>query len=196
MATNVTFYTDPTNMDYLMGDVRLQFGDLTGDTFSDTIIRTAMISAIRFLQRKWDGKYQVYSADQLLDPQPSGVPAGYKRIRSLHGEMDIPTDINVGSIYRDAYSIFTAGNPPLIESVDEQAIILAAVYILRKAHLTSNASDFVAWGTEDIRYNNLGAERGLSKLLQADLDALNEYLRARIAKPIRSEFPQAYIPMI
>jgi hypothetical protein len=196
MPTNVEFYTEESNLDYLMPDVRVQFGDLTGDEFSDTILRTAMISGVRFLQRKWNGKYQVYLDSALLSPQPATVPIGYKRINSLHGEIDIPSTILIGSIFRDPYAVFTTTNPPLIESIDEQAIILAAVYILRKAQVSSNAGDFLSWGTEDIRYNNLGAERGLSKLLQQDLDALNAYLQTRIARPRRSDFPVGYIPAL
>ncbi len=196
MTTTVTFYTEPTNMDYLMGDVRLQFGDITGDIYSDTIIRTATTSAVRYLQRSWNGKYQIFMEQGILDPQPSGVPSGYVRINSLFGQADIPLTTTIGSIFRDPYAEFTSTPPPLIESIDEQAIILAAAYLLRKAQISSSASDFVAWGTEDIRYNNLGAERGMSKLLSDDLAALNNYIRSKIAKPRRSNFPVAYIPTL
>lgn len=196
MSTSVTFYTEPTNMDYLLGDVRMQFGDITGDIYSDTIIRTALISAVRYLQRSWNGKYQVYMEESQLNPQPADVPAGYVRINSLYGQADIPATTAVGSIFRDPYAEFNNFSPPLIESIDEQALILAAAYILRKAQISSSATDFVAWGTEDIRYNNLGAERGLSKLLSDDLAALNDYIRSKIAKPRRSEFPVSYIPQL
>lgn len=196
MSTLVTFYTEPTNLDYLMGDVRMQFGDFDGSIFSDTVIRTSLVSAVRYLQRKWNGKYQVYMEESLIDPQPYGVPVGYKRINSLHGQADIPSTASIGSVFRDPYAEFSAEEPLLIESIDEQAIILAAVYLLRKAQVSSSVTDFLSWGTEDIRYNNLGVERGLSKLLQNDLEALNDYLKTRIAKPRRSEFPTAYIPQI
>lgn len=196
MSTTVVFYTEPTNLDYLMPDVRTQFGDFEGTIFSDTIIRSTIVSAVRFLQRKWNGKYQIYMEDSALDPQPDGVPAGFIRINSLHGQADIPATTVQGSIFRDPYTQFTAYAPPLIESIDEQAIVLAAVYLLRKAQVSSNVGDFLSWGTEDIRYNNLGVERGLSKLLQNDLDALNDYLKTRIARPQRSEFPIGYIPSL
>lgn len=196
MSTAVTFYTEPTNMDYLLGDVRMQFGDLDGSIYSDTIVRTSLISAVRYLQRSWNGKYQIYMEESQLNPQPDDVPAGYVRINSLYGVADIPSTTTVGSIFRDPYAEFSNFAPPLIESIDEQALILAATYLLRKAQISSSASDFVAWGTEDIRYNNLGAERGMSKLLSDDLDALNNYIRSKIAKPRRSEFPVAYIPQL
>lgn len=196
MSTLVTFYTEPTNVDYLMGDVRMQFGDLDGSLFSDTIIRTSLISAVRYLQRTWNGKYQVYRNEMDIVPQPDSVPVGYKRINSLYGVADVPTTIVEGSVFRDPYAVFTLEAPPLMESIDEQALILAAKYILRSAQISSSASDFVAWGTEDIRYNNLGAERGMTKLLQQDLDALNNYIRSKIAKPRRTDFAPAYIPML
>jgi hypothetical protein len=196
MTTLVTFYTEPTNIDYLMTDVRMQYGDLDGTQFSDTIIRTSLVSAIRYLQRSWNGKYQVYREENKLIPQPADVPAGYIRINSLYGIADIPDTTVPGSVFRDPYATFTYFAPPLLESIDEQAVILAAKYILRSAQTSSNAGDFVAWGTEDIRYNNLGAERGLSKLLENDLKALNDYIRTKIARPKRSEFPITYIPML
>jgi len=196
MSTAITFYTEPTNIDYLLGDIRMQFGDLTGDIYSDTIIRTGAVSAVRYLQRSWNGKYQIYMNQSLLDPQPADVPAGYKRINSLYGVADILSTATEGTVFRDPYAQFSNFAPPLIESIDEQAIILAAAYLLRKAQISSSASDFVAWGTEDIRYNNLGSERGMSKLLSDDLEALNNYIRSKIAKPRRSEFPISYIPTL
>ncbi len=196
MSTTVTFYQDPTNVDYLMADVRLQFGDLDGSLFADSIIRTAIISAIRYLQKNWNGKYQVYQPDMAVIPQPSDVPTGYTRIATLHGRLDIPNTLNAGDVFRDPYVTFSAENFHLFESVDEQAVILAAVYILRKAQLTSNVGDFIAWGTEDIRYNNLGVERGLNKLLENDLKALNDYIQSRIAKPLIATFPITYIPQL
>lgn len=196
MSTNVTFYTEPTNIDYLLPDIRLQFGDFDGSIFSDTIIRTAAISAVRYLQRNWNGKYQVYTTAAKIVPQPANVPVGYIRINSLHGQADVPATITEGSIFRNPYVVFTADPALLVESPDEQAIILAAVYLLRKAQVSSNVGDFLAWGTEDIRYNNLGVERGLSKLLSNDLQALQDYLKSRIAQPLRSEFPIGYIPQL
>jgi hypothetical protein len=196
MSTTVAFYTEPTNLDYLMTDARVQFGDIDGSIFSDTIIRTALISGVRFLQRKWNGKYQIYVEAMKVTPQPDNVPAGYIRINSLHGLADIPSTVVEGSIFRDPYAEFTQTEPLLIESIDEQAIILAAVYILRKAQVSSNVGDFLSWKTEDIGYNNLGVERGLSRLLEQDLNTLNEYLQSRIAKPRRVEFPITYIPTL
>lgn len=196
MTTSVIFYEDPLNIDYLMHDVRIQFGDLTGDIFTDTIIRSAIVSAFRYLQNKWDGKYQIFSTDAIISPQPEDIRAGYIRIASLHGYADVPTTLVDGDIFRDPYIVFQSDATKLIESIDEQAVILAAVVILRRAQISSSAGEFLAWGTEDIRYNNLGAERSLTKLLEYDISTLNAYIQSRIAKPRRSNFPITYIPII
>lgn len=196
MTTTVTFYTEPTNLDYLMGDVRIRYGDLTGSIYSDTIVRTSLVSAIRYLQRALNGKYQVYKAADQLNPQPADVPTGYVRINSLHGVANIPNTTVEGSMFRDPYAIFSHEAPPILESIDEEAVVLAAKYILRSAQISSSAADFVAWGTEDIRYNNLGSERGMGRLLEQDLNELNTYIRSKIAKPRLSTFPITYIPTL
>src|SRR5687767_9568996 len=108
--TVVQFYTEPSNIDYLMSDVRFRFGDLTGDVYSDTIIRTALISAIRFLQNKFDGKYQIYTSAAKLNPQPSDVASGYIRINSLHGYADLINTYIDGDIFRDPYITFSAAS--------------------------------------------------------------------------------------
>ena len=191
MTTTVNFYEEPLNIDYLMADVRFQFGDFEGTIFSDTMVRTSIVSAIRFLQRAWNGKYQIYRAANKLPPQPSDVPSGYFRIASLNGTADVPNTFIDGSIFRDPYAVFT-DLQGFIEAVDEQAIILAAVYLLRKVQVTSSASEFISWSTEDIRYSNLGTERGLSAALADDLNNLKTYLSSKIAKPKRSSFPIQY----
>lgn len=196
MGTVVQFYTEPLNIDYLMMHVRFRFGDFDGSVFSDQIIRTSIVNAVLFLQKRFDGKYQVYKADAKIDPQPAGVPSGYIRINSLHGYADVINTIVDGSIFRDPYVVFSASNPPLFESIDEEAVILAAVYLLRKVQLSSSAGAFVSWSTEDIRFSNAGYERGVSALLDQDLATLNNYIKSSLGKPKRADFPIAYIPQL
>lgn len=195
-GTAVTFPVDPTNLDYMMPDVRLQLGDLTGALFSDQIVRFGLISAVRYLQRIWNGKYQLYLDKDIITPQPSGVPSGYTRINSLHGVADIPNTYTFYSVFRDPYIAFISDKDMVIEPVDEQALILAAVYLLRKVQITSNVTDFVSWSTEDIKYSNLGSERGLTKLLEGDLLALNNYISSKLGKPRITTFSAQYIPQI
>jgi len=195
MPTAVVFYTQPTNLDYLMGDVRLRFGDLTGDVYSDTIIRTALINSVKALQGKWDSKYQVFTTESIINPQPLTVPSGYIAINTKDGIAYIIDTITPGSIYRNPYLVFTQGSPPIIEANDESPIILMAVYILRMAKVSGSADTFVSWSTEDIRYSNLGAQRGLENLLAQDIAAIDAHFGSRrLGRAVRQNFD--VIPII
>ncbi len=189
MSTVVTFNTEPTNLDHLMPNVRIRFGDLTGATYSDTIIRTALVNAIGFLQPRWQSKYQVYTDSLAVDPQPVTVPSGYILANTAHGQTYIPDGLTEGDVFRNPYVVFTQPSPPILQSEDEEAIVLAAVYLLRSVQISSSLTGFVSWSTEDIRYSNLGSQRGLTDLLARDLSNLDEYFRKKIAKPQRSTFP-------
>lgn len=194
MATAVSFYIEPTNLDGLIPDVRLMYGDLEGTVFSDTIIRTALVNGVKYLQRKWLSKYQVYTETLLVDPQPDSTPAGYVYANTIDGQAYIPSGLAEGSVFRNPFLTFTQNSPPVIQSEDETAIVLAAKLLLRRSQIASSASAFVSWSTEDIRYSNLGSERSMSKLLETDQQELDDYFKSKIAKPQRSEFYITYIP--
>lgn len=193
MPTNVVYYDTPLNIDYLIAGVRLNFGDLEGTIFSDTTIRTGIVNAVKYLQRKWGSKYQVYDAMLLVSPQPDGVPVGYVLANTFDGQAYIPSGLNSGDIFRNPYVSFNAP-APVITSEDETAIVLAATYLLRKAQVSSSSDELVSWSTEDIRYTNLSKERSVSKLLEEDTKALEDYFRRKLARPIRVEYPIGYIP--
>ena len=194
MTTAVSFYTEETNLDYLMPSVRFVFGDLTGDMYSDMIIRTSLVNAITFIQSKWGAKYQVYLESNKVIPQPDNVPAGYILANTVNGTAYIPDNLTEGSVFRNPYLSFTQASPPVIQSDDEWGIILAATLLLRRVQTSSSLTGFVSWSTEDIRYSNLGSERGLDKLLANDLEAFTSYFATKIARPQRSTFPIGYIP--
>lgn len=189
MTTLVTFQTEPTNLDYLIPNVRIRFGDLTGATYSDTIIRTALVNSVGFLQPRWQSKYQIYRDSIMVDPQPDTVPSGYILANTSNGQTYIPDGLTEGDVFRNPYVIFTQPSPPVIQSEDEEAIVLGAVYLLRSVQISSSLTGFVSWSTEDIRYSNLGSQRGLSDLLARDFANLDEYFRKKIAKPQISSFP-------
>lgn len=193
MTTAVTFNTELTNLDYLIPNVRIRFGDLTGATYSDTILRTALVNAVGFLQPRWQSKYQIYTTPIRVDPQPITVPSGNILANTSHGQTYIPDGLVEGDVFRNPYVVFSQQSPPIIQSEDEEAIVLAAVYLLRSVQISSSLTGFVSWSTEDIRYSNLGSERGLGKLLEQDLFNLNDYFKKRIAKPQISSFPQVYV---
>jgi hypothetical protein len=193
MPTTATFILEPTNVDYLIPDLRLVYGDLTGSTFSDTIMRTALVNGVKFLQRRWVSKYQVYTETILTDPQPAAI-AGYVYANTIDGQAYIPSGLAEGSVFRNPFVTFTQYSPPIIQSEDEVAIVLAAKLLLRRSQVASSASAFVSWKTEDISYSNLGSERSLTKLLESDQKELDDYFRSKIAKPQRSDFVVSYVP--
>lgn len=193
MTTTVTFSTEPTNLDYLMPAVRLRFGDLTGATYSDVTIRTALVNGIRYLQPRWLSKYQLYSDSLLVDPQPVTVPSGYVLANTSNGQTYIPAGLSEGSVFRNPYIEFTQSSPPVISTDDEEPIVLAAVFILRNIQISSSVTGFVSWSTEDIRFSNSGSQRSLSDLLAQDLANIDLYFKRKIAKPQISQFPMAFI---
>lgn len=193
MTTTVTFYTDPLNIDYLILNVRLSFGDLDGSLFSDTVVRTAIVQAVTMLQHKWYSKYQVFNTALVINPQPDDVPTGFIAINGFNGIQYVKDTLVNGDVFRSAYIEFSQVGE-LFENADEQAVILAATYILRRIQLTSGLNDFVSWTTEDIRYSNLGSERSISKLLEIDLKALNDWFGTSLGKPRLLRFDSALIP--
>ena len=54
--------TSPTNIDYMIDQVRLRLGDFDGTIYSETLVRTALISGIKYLQKRWRSKYQVVTS--------------------------------------------------------------------------------------------------------------------------------------
>lgn len=187
MATTVRFQTEPTNLDHLIADVRLRFGDFTGSVFSDTIIRTALTYGVKMLGNRWLHKYQVYTESLKVEPQPTDIDPGTMQIYGKDGLQFVPDTLIDGDIFRNSY-IEWSSPAPLLEPNDELAIVLAAKYILRNSQVSSDAGAFVSWSTEDIRYSNLGSERTLARLLEADLAELNALFGSKIAKPTRANF--------
>lgn len=194
MPTSAVYYTDPLNIDYLMASVRLNFGDLEGNVYSDTTVRTAIVNAIRFLQRQWASRYQIFDPAIVVEPQPEDVPSGYVLANTVDGQIYIPDGLTAGDVFRNPFLQFTSYPPPVISLEDETPIVLAATFLLRKAQVASSSDELVSWSTEDIRYTNLSKERSLSRLLEADKLALDEYFRRSLAAPVRIEYPIGYIP--
>jgi hypothetical protein len=193
MPTSVTYYSTPINIEYLLSQIRLNFGDLDGSIFTDTTVRTALVNAIRYLQKKWSSKYQVFETAIVVSPQPPNVPAGYVLANTVDGQAYIPSGLTSGDVFRNPYLDFSVPQPILL-SDDETPIVLAATYLLRKARVSSSSEELVSWSTEDIRFTNLSKERSLQRLLEADIKALDDYFRKKLASPVRLEYPIGYIP--
>lgn len=185
--TNVEFYTQPTNIDPLIAPLRIRFGDITGEIFSDTIMRTALLYGIQFLATKWDNKYLVY--EPYLHVVDSDTPAGNIAIGTAHGIMYAPDTIQRGDVVKDSYFAWNTALP--IDPNDIPVIISAASYILRRLQLSGTVTSFVSWSTEDIRFSNLEQSRTLAALLEQELTEVNNHFSTPIGKPIRaSMLPQ------
>jgi hypothetical protein len=180
--------TSATNVDYLIDSVRLRLGDFDGTAYSDTLIRTAIVSAIKFLQKRWRSKYQIVTSGTYTGNN-SGAPAGYAEASTIDGLGYIPSGLNVNDAFRNPYIVFSQGLPPVIEQNDEDAVVLATAYIVHLAKLTNSSSSFVSWSTEDIRFTNTTAANTMRNVLETLQLELNTLFATRIAQPVVSRQP-------
>src|SRR5688572_17304236 len=110
------FIVYPTNVDYLIPGVRMRVGDYEGSRFSDSLIRTSIVNAIKSLQRRWQSRYLVFDDAARVDPLPTGyiyetdiqpdsvysavVPSGYVLARTSSGYATVPSGIRENDVYR------------------------------------------------------------------------------------------------
>lgn len=182
------FITQPSNIDYLIDSVRFRLGDFEGTQFSTTLIRTAIIAGVRNLMPKWNSKYQLFTDNTRIDPQPVDIPAGYIYIATTHGNATIANDRGDGTAYvkddvfRNPYITFTQSTG-LFEGADEEAVVLSAALATHIAKLTNSADSFVSFKTEDLAYSNLGGERARQELMTILNRELQALFKTRIAAP-------------
>jgi len=171
-----------SNIDYLIPALRLYYGDIDGTKYSDTIYRSALLAAIRFIQRKVDYKYQIFTEQLLLDPQPVDTPDGMVAVASVHGDTYVSNTLTENDVFRDPFGTFTQ-SVPLIETVDELGILYVAAYLTRKVQITSDIGTFRSWATEDLRFSNLGTQTLLTTLLEQDIKNVNSIFGTDTIKP-------------
>lgn len=182
--------TTATNIDYLMDAVRIRLGDYDGTLYSDALLRTSLVTAIKFLQKRWKSKYQVVTANTYTgNSSQETPPAGTARASTVDGIGYIPLGLNVNDIFRNPFLSFTQEYPPVLEQNDEDAVVIATAYIVHLAKLTSSSSTFVSWSTEDIRYTNTAASASMKTVLETLLEELNVLFATRIATPVVSRLP-------
>lgn len=180
--------TTTTNIDYMIDQVRLRLGDFDGTAYSDTLVRTALISAIKYLQKRWRSKYQVVTSGTYTGDN-SSAPSGYAQANTIDGMAYIPLGLDNNDVFRNPYITFNSTEPPVIEQNDEDAIVLATAYIVHLAKLTNSSSTFVSWSTEDIRYTNTTAANTMRAVLETLQTELNTVFATRIAQPVVSRQP-------
>lgn len=185
----MSFITSPNNVEYLIPDVRLRIGDLDGTRYSNTIIRSAIVGGIKYLQAKWVNRYMVYTDEMLLTPQPADVPAGYVYAATPVGNYFIPSGLAEGDVYRNPTTEFTDTSTSIIAQIDETPIILAATMVLSRTQLSSSAASFVNWSDGEYSYSNVSSSNILSKLYADSLTELNAYFKTGRAKPVRDNLP-------
>ena len=179
--------TNPTNMDYFIDAVRLRLGDFDGTAYSDALIRTAIVSAVKFLQKQWRSKYQVIASGTYVVGEQA--PSGYAYASTVNGYAFIPSGLNVNDVFRNPYIDFQQPAPPLVEQNDEDAIVIATAYIVHLAKLTNSSATFVSWGTEDIRFTNSASANTMKTVLETLQSELNTIFTTRIAQPVVSRQP-------
>lgn len=186
----MAFALSPSNVDYLIPDIRVRIGDIDKTAFSDKIVRTALISGIKFLQNKWQRRYQVYADTMLINPQPTNgtTPAGYIYAALPDGYNYIPSGLNVNDVFRNPTITFADVSTSIIVQEDEYPITLAAVLFLRENLLSSNQQTFVNWSDGEYSYSNVAASNVMRGLSASTLDELNAYFKIRRGAPKRGDF--------
>lgn len=189
------FIVYPTNVDYLIDDVRLRLGDLDGTTYSDSIVRAAIIAGVKFLQRRWGNRYLIYASGSVISPLPAGVSpiTGYEYISTPNGNGFIPVGYVDNDVFRNPYHTFSDTSSSPLSQEDESVVVAAAVLTLIQARVFSSSSVFVNWSDGKYSYSNVASSTVLRDAARWALDELNGYFKQRLARPLRDGFPEILI---
>lgn len=57
--------TTTTNLDYLIPGLSYAYGDYDGTLYSEAVYRTGLVNAVRYLERRWNKKYQLDSSNNI-----------------------------------------------------------------------------------------------------------------------------------
>lgn len=171
-----------SNLDYLITPVRMHVGDLTEVTFSDSVILTALVYAVKYLQNRWNNRYLIYTSGMIVTGTTVNTPNGTCDLASLPGENDA---------FRNCHVTFTSAAPPIIDQNDELPIILVSAINLRRSVITSSIHVFSNWSTPDLSFSNVSSSKSLEALINADLKLLDDFFKKRLATPQKSTFPIA-----
>ena len=179
-----------TNLDHLIDNVRLRLGDFEGTLNSSALVRTALVNAVKFLQKRWRSKYQIWTSGLIAPTQPTeAVDQGYFWASTVNGYAFMPTDLKENDVFRNPFLDFQQPSPPIIEQSDEEAIVITAVYLIHLAKLTSSSQTFVSWSTEDLRYTNTESSKSMNHVLDHLLSELETLFKTRIAQPTATRQP-------
>ena len=184
-------FVTKSNLDYLIVPVRMYVGDLTEDVFSNTVVLTSLVFAVKYLQNRWNNRYLIYSDSMLVGGTTVNTPDGMCTLSALPDTNDV---------FRNCAVTFSSTAPPVIDQDDETAVILAASIMLRRSVISSSMSAFSNWSTPDLSYSNVSSSKMLLDLINADMKALDDFFKKRLAAPQKQNFPLAaeevILPMI
>lgn len=174
--------TVTTNLDYLIPDVRLRVGDIDGTLFSDNLIRTGLVSSVKYLQHLWGDRYLIYT---------SGIISSGTIVNVPQGTCDLGYTPNEYDVIRNCYAVFESVPPPILDQDDEQAIVIAAGMLVRRSVIQSSTTAFTNWTTPDLSISNIQSAKMLTEMLKMDKEELDSFFKRRLARPVKSTFPIA-----
>jgi hypothetical protein len=77
----------------------------------------------------------------------------------------------------------------VLEQDDEDALVLAAVYLIYLGKITGSSNSYYSWSTEDIRYTNTESAKAARLVMEMLKEELDTLFKTRIAQPIASRQP-------
>lgn len=171
-----------TNLAYLTDQVRMHVGDLTETTFSDSIIYTALVSSVKFLQNRWGSRYFIYASGMFVSDTTINTPDGQATLSTLPSENDV---------FRNPFVVFDSLQPPIVEQSDESPIVVGAAILLRRSVVNSSTAVFANWSTPDLSYSNVQSSKALTDAIREDMAYLDTFFKRRLGKVIKSSLPIA-----
>ena len=190
------FIVDPSNIDYLIEDVRFHVGDSDSKKYSDIIVRTSILNGIKMLQRRWGYRYLVYNDDLVTETDDTLSGYVYVKLPGTYEEPNrydyVPSGYVNNDVFRNPDHMFTTNTAYIISSEDEFPVILASSISLMRAHMTSSADTYQSWSDGEFSFSNLGASRALQSMYTQDTELLNLYLKKRLAGASTKDFEVSY----
>lgn len=185
----MAFITYQTNTDYLIDSVRLYVGDTESERFSDSVIRSAIITGIKMLQKRWKNRYMVYASGVVVVPQPSDLPvvAGYVYANLPEGVGLIPDGLSDNDVFRNPFYTFTDPGDEISQE-DEYPIVLAAAIILQRAKFMSSSAVFQNWSDGEFSFSNVASARAYESSLGTLTEELDSYFKKRLVGATRTSF--------
>lgn len=182
----------PTNIDYLIQDVRLRIGDFEGSKFSDPVLRTSLINGVKLLQKKWGARYLVVGQSTYTDYIPEDftdpIPSGLAFAALTEGVALIPSGLKENDVFRNPFFPFQSCFGSVLQQEDEYPIVLSAVIALSQFTLYSSWDSIGSWSDGAYSYSNITAGTILKSLLDASLKELDDYFKGTFGKTLRSDF--------